>query len=138
MADDFDFSQIAPDKTAEITLFQEVRANCDEPIKLVVKHAGDGNPAFISARMKTAAAKDRTDSYERTARLYARHVVVGWKNVNKADGSTWAFSNADCEKLLLALLKAKRTDIVDYLVAFCINAENFHEPVQAAGELGKE
>lgn len=137
MSDDFDFSSIAPDKPTWITMFQAIRANSDAPIRLNVKHAGDGNPAFVNARMKMQAARDRATGYERTAMLYAKHVIVSWENVCKPDGTPLPFSHEDCERLLSALLKAKRTDAIDYLVAFCSDADNFHDPVQPAADLGK-
>lgn len=131
---DFDFTPIAPVKTAKLSLGSAGRwpLNNPNPVTLEVRHAGDGNPGYVSARMTTPAGKDRIGTYERLAKLYARHIVVGWENVGDV-----AFSPEAAERYLLALVRAQRTDILDYIAVFCVEAENFHEPIASATDLGK-
>lgn len=131
---DFDFSHIAPVKTAEMSLGNNVRFPADnpEPIKLEVRYAGDGNDGYLNARLKMPPGKDRAERLAQMAKLYSRHVITGWKNVDKP------FTPVECEKLLMALVRAHRTDVLDYIVAFCTTEENFHDPVQSAADLGKE
>lgn len=132
---DFDFSHIAPVKTAKLSLGTVVRwpATNPSPVVLEVRYAGDGNPEFMSARAKTPLAKDRISGFERVARLYARHVIVGWDNVGIP---VEPFSPDRCEALLLALIRAHRTGVIDYISAFCTTEENFHDPIQSATDLG--
>lgn len=135
MDDDFDFTHIAPVKTAKLSLYSSVRwpAGSTETIKLEVRHAGDGNPGYLSARMATPVGKDRTGQYERLAKLYGRHVLTGWEGVGGKE-----FSAPAAERFLLALVRAQRHDIIDYITAFCVDADNFYGPVESAAALGKE
>ena len=131
---DFDFTHIAPVKTAELKLpIVRVPAGNPDTVKLIVRHAGDGNPGYVSARMTAPVAKDRHQRYEVTAKLYARHVIAGWENVGGKE-----FSAVAAESFLLALIRAARTDVIDYITAFCADADNFYEQIETAAELGKE
>ena len=129
----FDFDHLSPVKTARITLGSTIRVPRDNPnpVVLVVRHAGDGNPAFMNANRSTPRATGRIPVYERMARLFACHVVVDWENVAET------YTPELGEQMLLALIRAKRTDVLDYLSAFTSDADNFTEPMASAVDLGK-
>lgn len=132
---DFDFTHIAPVKTAKLSLGTSARWPAGNPkaVVLEVRHAGDGNPGYLSARVSTPTATGRVASYERLAKIYARHILAGWENVGDV-----AFSPEAAEKYLLALVRASRMDVIDYIAAYCGDAENFHDPIASATDLGKE
>lgn len=130
----FDFDHLSPVKTARITLGATIRVPRDnpDPVVLVVRHAGDGNPAFMNANRSTPRASGRIPIYERMARLYAAHVIAGWENVGDK-----VYTPELGEEMLLALIRAKRVDILDYISAFVADADNFGEPMASAADLGK-
>lgn len=134
----FDFDHLAPIKTARLTLsaIRVPRTN-ESPVVLVLKHAGDGNHAFTNARAKTPPASGRIPSYERIARLYAKHVIVGWENVADDKGVPVAFTPELAEDMLIKLIHARRTGEIDLIAGFAGDADNFCDSLVSAGELGK-
>jgi hypothetical protein len=134
----FDFDHLAPTKTARLTLsaIRIPRTN-ESPVVLILKHAGDGNHAFTNARAKTPPTSGRIPSYERIARLYAKHVIVGWENVVDDKGVPIAFTHELAEDMLIKLIHARRMGEIDLIAGFAGDADNFCEPLVSAGELGK-
>ena len=135
----FDFDHLAPVKTAKLKLPSIIRWPRTSPhvIELELQHAGDGNPGYAAARLKTPVPSDRLAAYERIAKLFGEHVIVGWTGVLDDKGAPLPFSKAGATELLMALVRAKRHDILDWLHAFATDAENFHDPVALAEDVGK-
>lgn len=134
----FNFDHLAPVKTARLSLGAAVcTPGCDKPIALTVRHAGDGNTGWQNAVRTTPLAQDPEGANQRLSKLLSRHVVTGWENVTSADGQPILFTPDACEKLLLALLAAHRSDVVRYVYAYAVEADNFYGPSIQATDLGK-
>lgn len=131
--DPFDFSHLDPVGTIEHVLEGvHVPRNNPEPVVLELRHAGDGNERYKKA-MKNAAAKGKIGEVEIVA-LFAKTVVVGWKNVKHLDGKDMPFSPNAATELLSRLLDHNRGDIVSRAYARAAEADRF---VRSADDLGK-
>lgn len=106
------------------------------PSVLHMRHAGEGNPGWINAVAKHAAAnatRSRSgkqsnaevarDLVDRDCTLYPRHNVVGWDNVFDIKGERVPFSVEACTKLFRALPRW----ILDEIRLFALTPENFVE-----------
>lgn len=134
----FNFAHLAPVKTARLSLGAGVcTPGCDKPIALTVRHAGDGNVAYLNAVRTTPLAQDQDGANARLAKLLAKHIIAGWENVTTADGQPAPFTADAAEKLLLAFLSAHRSDVVRYVYAYASEPDNFHDPLPSAVDLGK-
>lgn len=132
----FDFSHIAPVKQVPLQLGIRLRPTDAESIVLQVRYAGDGNPGYLSARDKTPMPPDEPGRLVRLAKLLGRHAIVSW-NLTTDGGEPLAFTPELGEHVLLALLEAKRSDVVQFIRIFCFDASNFHEPLPDPVALGK-
>ena len=137
--DEADFAPLRADKTAEYPIAQLhfPRSN-PEPLVLVLKHAGDSNKPYKNAIVKAPALTGEAAEIQGEV-LFAKHVIVGWKNFIDKDGKPVPYT-ADGGAELMSLLrtKAERLDIVRGLRFFAVNAENFRAPIVDAGDLGNE
>lgn len=132
----FDFSHISPAKTAKLTLGAAIRCpGSDSPIVLEVRYAGDGNPGYLNATRTMPA--DTAGTGERAAKILGRHVVCGWANVTDGSGKAIQFTPDAGEALLMSFLAANRRDVINYVLSFTTDADNFHGPLASASDLGK-
>lgn len=155
---DFSFEQFA----AKATVTREFRLDAvsedqANPIILIVRHAGDGNPGFTNHAYKTVN-KGQARGGKVTPELvqtriaeavdaFARTVVVGWKNVSydgknpsePPKGTPVPFSVEMVGKLLTALTHPikGRSDVFLSLQRYCESADNFSDPAVDAADLGK-
>lgn len=145
-----------PTGTAEYTLdLIPVFAGAPGHAALIVRPSGEANAKYRSAMAKASNdprlrghGRRRTPamtnaSREVEAELYAKHVVVGWRNVFE-DGAEVPFSETKCLELLMALVEPQPdgatpfAEEFEYLMAFCRNNDNFRDtPLAEAGALGK-
>ena len=132
--------------TREFT-FAGVYINSEYPFVIVSKHAGFSNPALTSAQIKSFNERQARGSKlsvekleaDRVAdcKLFARHVVVGWKNANEEPGKPASPTPENVEKVLLAISK-KRLDMFRSYTNWASDADNFTEsPLGDAESLGK-
>ena len=146
---EFNFKKHAPAAQATARyVFDAISDQADRPIALIVRHAGESNPAFVSAAFKAAnAARGRSRGSltpavvrldrEEDAALFAKTVVVSWENVPFVDGKPAPCEPEVVERFLMAVIDA-RPDVFDAFRAFCRSAENFRDAaVASAEELGK-
>lgn len=140
MFDDADFAPLVADQTARfpLTELRIPRGNPDH-VWLVLKHAGESNPAYMAA-VKNAKFRGLSDDAANALgdQLAARHVIVGWENVLDKAGKPLTYSVAGCVELLAKLREAKRGGLISRLTLFAANAENFTAPTVDAGDLGNE
>lgn len=143
---DIDFSHLTPTGTARFTL-TGVCVPRTNPVSttLVMKHAGRSNAGFTNAIMKiegetggarTVHTLDVGD--EKSAAIFARHVVVGWEGPLGADGKPLPCTPENVQKLFAALIAAKRPDLVRAAFAFAGDADNFSDAAASSENLGKE
>jgi len=126
---------------------------------LIVRHAGETNPAFYAATLKRQASESRKrtsgssadavrENREVDAKLIAKHVVVGWKNVveDAPRGGILPvdFDTLRCEELLMMILADEpradqplRMAVFHSLRLFVFDYHNFYEPKVDGVELGK-
>lgn len=123
----FDFSHLKPQGTASYTLDGVVMEGQSAPVKLIGKHAGRSNKAYMNAMLaepdgreggaRTAEQMDEDD--RKLAKRLARYVLVGWENV------PLAFNAKDAEDLLLNLIDNERPDLVRSAFVFFADADRF-------------
>lgn len=136
MFDDDLFDHLTPRGTAEIPLEGvSIPATNENHVVLVVKFAGRGTP-FLNALTKAAKITDKLADAERTASLFARYAVEGWKNVEK-DGKPVPYTAELGAEVFHKLIRARRPEIVDLAITRAMNADNFRAPVVEAADLGK-
>ena len=120
------------DNSVEEYVIDQVSVNDVSPT-LLVRSATD-NKAYRNAMIKRtsktlqrAAAKGKIDGEfiednRKTDReLYAKYVVVGWRDLYDAEGNEVPYSQREA----LALMRALPGWMFDELRAFCGDAENF-------------
>jgi len=145
MADgDFDdlFDDLEIKGTITYTL-PGVFVHSDKPLALVMKHAGEANPAWKSMRAKTAAERlaiggddDKQRAYN--MRVYAQTVIVGWENCNKKDGTPHPYSPATAIALFQRLIAKDGADKLGMAFVAASDPANFRgSPAAAADALGK-
>jgi len=150
MADSFD-DMLAPQApSGEVTAFYtltEIALGCEDAPVFEMKFAGKGNRGYQSATIKLTndprlrASGKMTehrleDIRDIEAKLFAKHVIVGWKNVYKGgQPSPCTYENA---LELLRALYNRRPDIFQMITAFAREPENFLDASPTAGaDLGK-
>jgi hypothetical protein len=119
------------------------------PIVLIVKHAGEPNRGYWNAMFKRMGARSGragaritpeqiVTSRAELAEIYAKHVLVGWKNVTDG-GEAVEFSPERAQELLVALIDPAegRSDVFDELTAFCREASHFAQPTADPVDVGK-
>lgn len=155
---------IAPPAAIRTFTFSTVHlGGSDKPVTLQCKHAGFSNPGLTAAQLKSFNERQsrrgnvtggtvtpemiETDRVM-DAKLFAKHVVVGWSSLDKdgtltlestvyEDGKPVSFSPAKCEELLLAISK-KRLDLFRMFTNWASSADNFTDaPVGDPADLGK-
>lgn len=141
---DFDdlFDDLEIRGTIEHTL-AGVFVHSDRPLVLIMKHAGDANPAWKSARAKTVAerrAADGDDARMRAynLRLYTQTVIVGWKNCNKKDGTPHPYTSTTAIALFERLIAKDGADKLGQAYMAAGDPGNFRgSTAEAADALGK-
>jgi len=135
-----DFSQlenlkVRPTATAEYTFFQIE----DEPV-LKVRPASEVNKPYLNAVLRLGRSTLRKmrggkistavleENREQDRKLFAKYVVLEWKNVKDAKGEEVSFSKEACE----AFLRALPNDIFDDLRVFCGDIDNFRKENELA------
>lgn len=122
------------DKTAEYLISQIENAPT-----LVVRHAGEPNKRYWNALIKAQTSRPRAAGRRNVAqidrafkqqreddrRLYATHVVVGWRGVTDRSGAEVSFSVEAC----LAFLEALPDWLFEDIRNFAQNPEHFTEMV---------
>lgn len=132
----YSFDTISPDRAA--------------PITLIVRHAGDTNPAYWNALIKeasegrspvggrvdaTSAHAARVDWADRAAAT----VVVGWENVTE-DGKPVPCTPDKVREFLGLLIEPGPEalhDVFDHFRRWCADLDNFRVPIAAPAVLGK-
>lgn len=124
-----------------------ISADLDSPITLLLRHAGNGNPGYMNAMLKSAQRatsggglllaiqQDRENDVD----IFAEHVIVGWKNVSW-DGEPCTFSVTECARFLRELILPPpdgRPDIFDRVRGFARNPENFRGTLAKPADVGK-
>lgn len=125
---------------------------------LIVRHAGESNASFWSAALKQSNVTTRrgnkvtpatiTEGRQADAKLFAKHIVVNWKNVyeddDKGGGKFVEFDTLKCEQLLMMLVAEEpaeshelRVRAFSDLKSFVGNFDNFYETQLDGAELGK-
>lgn len=134
-----DFSKLKKTKldSAEYT-FWNIEG---EPV-LIVRPAAESNKPYFNEVLRRAdqLAKRKLkvtvelikDNRDRDRDLYPKFVVIGWRNVNDANGTPVAFSREDCE----AFLRAIDDDEFDALREFCRDGASFRDLADGAGTAG--
>lgn len=136
MSDFSHLKKLAPDRsrTAEY-VFTEIESSPT----LTVRTAGEMNTPYWRALLndqisrprssgrRSAQAVDKALKHGRDMdrKLYAKHVVVGWKSVFDSDGYVVPFSPEACA----AFLDALPDFLFDTLRAFCTEPGNFQDIV---------
>lgn len=125
-----DFSNLKQKKlqTAEFTFFDVV----GEPA-LTVRQAGEANKPYFNEQLKRADQMARrkmkvNEAMVREARdkdreLFAKFVVVGWRDVKDASDTEVKFSPSDC----LTFFQALDDYQFDQLREFCKDETNFRD-----------
>ena len=133
----FDLGHLTPSGTAKLALRQvHIPRTNPSPVVLELRHAGETNPRYKNALLKAPKLDgEARDAHAR--QLLATHVIVGWANVCNEDGPI-AYTAERGTELLDKLSEAKRTDLINQIVAFAQNADNFVEAMSDAGDLGNE
>lgn len=123
---------VSADKGRTFVLY---RINKDNPPELDVRSATKANKAWWNAN-QTATASDLTLTAAKRGtitveaqlaidridmRLYAEHVVYGWRNVIDDEGTAVPFSPGVCAEFLAAI----DSDSFEELREFCRHASNF-------------
>ncbi len=127
MPNPFDFSHLKPQGTAKYTLDGVIMAGQPAPVRLIGKHAGRSNAAYMNAVLsepegrdggaKTAEQMDEDD--RKLAKRLARYVLTGWENV------PLAFTPELCEQMLVNLIDNQRPDLVRAAFIFFADADRF-------------
>lgn len=141
----------------EVTRRYTMDEVCDEdhpsdPLVLIVRPALESNPGWANARFKAlasakAAPMSVTVMQETRARnidIFSKHVVTSWENVYE-DGKPLPCTPEAVARLLTQIIEsppgrpdlAGRPDLFDGLFAFCVDPDNFREPMIGAADLGK-
>lgn len=133
-----DFEHLKANQTAEYPLRLNLPRTNPEPVTLIVCFAGESNQGFAKARKSSAFRAAKGDAMERMWReAFAKHVIKGWKNVLRADGTAVPYTAAAGAELLQHIADAgERTDIINGLTLFCVNPDNFTAPLVDPGDLG--
>ena len=138
---------LAPARTVAFTL-QGVRTT-KEPVVLQLVYGGNGSTFFNEfAKLKRpsvdASQSEWTAWRERVATLLASHVVVGWEYVDDK-GAPVPFTPENCAALFRRLINLKdargatvgRWDIVEGVLLYALDPDNFRAPMPEPDELGK-
>lgn len=136
MFEDDLFDHLTPKQTIEYPMVNvHIPRTNPEPLVLLMKFGGRGSP-FFNALMKAPPITDKQAAYERLAKLMTKHLISGWKNVEK-DGKPVAFAPELCEEILSKLVKAQRGDKIEDAAAHAMGADAFAELTVDAADLGK-
>lgn len=120
---------VQDDATSEYT-FHDIVGHKGGAVTLVVTPAGEPNKRYFSALTRYALKNRRAmqnntnilaDSRDLDRRLYAQHIVSGWKNVPDAKGDLVEFSHTRCSEFLGCL----PDEMFDELREHCANLDNF-------------
>jgi hypothetical protein len=151
MAFNFKHASVAGEATREFNLGLSTSPG-GPAVLLIVRHAGEPNKPYWNAAFKRLNAGERratgaqiTPDMVVTSRaelieLYAKYVIVGWRNVTDTDtGQPVEFSPDGAQELLAALSAQAdgRTDVFDELTAFCRRAAHFAPPTADPVDVGK-
>lgn len=135
MFDDNLFDHLTPRETAEVVLHGVfVPREAQKPVILEIKYCGRGSP-YWNAMLKLKTLADPIEAAERAARLWVKHGVTGWRNVD-IEGQPVAFAAERCAEILVKLVRATRADKVDDAIAWSMNADNFVAQLVDATDLG--
>ncbi len=139
MAFDDLFDDLVPKGTVRFTL-DAIFVRCDKPLVLIMKHAGESNPAYKSGRLKMVSELRARSGQEidvaALIKLFAHTVITGWENVNDG-GVAVPFTPTQCIELLMVIAK-KAPDEINLAFAYARDASNFRGPIAAAADtLGK-
>lgn len=115
------------------------------PVRLELVSSGRINTAYTDAMMKLArerdlekgaqTANDLDASDARQIKLFAKHCVVGWADVNNEDGTPMPFSPRDAEDLLLTIaIEQSRPDLVAPVLVRASQQDNFSSAAEALGK----
>lgn len=111
---------------------------------LVVAAAAQSNRDYFNAAL--AAARERANAGRKVtvssvaddratrAKLYAQHVVKGWRGVKDAAGAEVAFSVEACEEFLAELATPELAHLFNEFVAFIEEERNFTADAVALGK----
>lgn len=122
-----------------------ISEDIDKPITLLLRHAGNGNPGYISATLKqrgspgVGAMQMIQEDREVDVGVFAEHVIVGWENVAD-DGAPCPFSAKSCARFLRELIMPPpdgRPDVFDRVRSFARNADNFRAALARPADVGK-
>lgn len=137
MFDDDLFSHLEPSETKEYVLHDDLRIpqTSDKPLTLIVVHAGR-HSAYAKAIAKHPSLPDEEARIERTVRDIATHVIVDWKHC-EVNGESVKYSPDHGAQVLTKLLAKKRDEIVESLILYTRNPDNFRKPIVKAADLKK-
>lgn len=144
MDSDFDdlFDDLEIKGTITYTL-PGVFVHSDKPLALIMKHAGDANPAWKNMRAKTVAERvaiggDEEKERAYNLRVFAHTVIIGWENCNKKDGTPHPYSADLMIKLFQRLLEKDGADKFGMALLAAKDPSHFRgSPAAAADALGK-
>ncbi len=120
-----------------------VFVHSDKPLTLIMRHAGDANPAWKSMRAKTVAERraaegDESRQRDLNLRIFAHTVIVGWDNCNKRDGSPHPYAPATAVARFQRLIAKDGIDKLGVAFLAAGDPANFRGSPEAASEaLGK-
>lgn len=131
---------ITPESTAKYTF----RSIVGKP-SVVVRHAGDGNPAYENALAKQRQARkdergtlDEHEGRLLAARRIADACVVSWDNVVEDDGSAAPCTPDKVFEFLSMIIDTPGAlDVWRDFLEFVCPAETFRAPLADAAALGK-
>lgn len=133
--------------------FDSISPDATKPITLIVKHAGETNPAYWSDVMKdvsgsasssVGAARPGEDAMQAIrvdhADRFARTVVIDWENVLDQGVPVTCTPAAAREffDMLIAPGEESYRDVFDRFVATCRNIDTFRAPIADPVVLGKK
>jgi hypothetical protein len=136
MFEDDLFDHLTPRGTIEYALPNvHIPKDNPEPVVLLLKFGGRGSP-FFNAMLKAPPVADKQAAYERLAQMAVKHLIGGWKNVQK-DGKPVPYTPELGEEVLTKLVKAKRGDKVEDMTAHAMGGDSFADLVVDPVDLGK-
>lgn len=137
--------QIKTEATIEYEIADITMPNGKSPV-LTGKHAGKSNAKFLAAHLKSTSrrmagkrARSQIDEQiieeERAAErdLFAKHIIVGWKNVINSEGKESEFNYENC----VAFLNALSEPIFEALANYFSNPSRFTNDALSPDELGE-
>jgi hypothetical protein len=152
---EFQFKQSTSSRDTARFVLSALSPDPKNPITLIVRHAGIGNEAFMTAVLAQQELPSRRnvllaaqEARETDAGVFARTVVIGWENVTTRDGQSAPATPEAFERFLLQWCAprmasekdvdyAQRVGLYDRFRTFCRSLAEFRDELPDAETLGK-